>query len=196
MPGYVVHDATGRKDMMSSLSYRKGLNAPDYFKKINTKEEFDKYFELCSKEEILSYEEFLELSKESSNFHFGYSSDPDIRKFIDLSFVDISKPFWKGYLTHLIGDKEVYNGRNNCVYPEKFQKDGSPKEILHQDWDKTNKVLQERYQIPLLLEIKQLGIVNYIDGEPIYINVRNIIKVIEKMRHMSDEDFKNYISKL
>ena len=192
MPGYVVHDATGRKDMMSNLSYRKGLNAPDYFKKINTEEEFDKYFELCSKGEILSYEEFLELSKESSNFHFGYSSNPDIRKFIDLSFVDISKPFWKGYLTHLIGDNEAYKS----VDLKKFQEDGSPKKILHQDWDKTNKVLQEIYQIPLLPEIKQLGIVNYIDGEPIYINVRNIIKVIEKMRHMSDEDFKNYISKL
>ena len=46
MPGYVVHDATGRKDMMSNLSYRKGLNVPDYFKRIKTEEELDKYFQL------------------------------------------------------------------------------------------------------------------------------------------------------
>ena len=31
MPGYKVHDATGDPEKMGNLSYRKGLNVPDYF---------------------------------------------------------------------------------------------------------------------------------------------------------------------
>lgn len=193
MPGYVVHNATGRKDMMINIPYQKGLNAPDYFKRINTKEDFDKYFKYCQKGTCPKYEEFLELKSASSNFHFGYSSDPDIKKFVKLPFVDISKPFWKGYLTHLIGDKEVYSLENGAVDMKKFRKEGSNKSILHKDWDKINKKLQEKYDIQLLPEIMALGIINYVEGDTTYVNSDNLIKVIEKIRHMSDKDIYNYL---
>ena len=182
MPGYKIHDAVGNPEKMENLAYRKGLNAPDYFKKIKSKEDFDSYFEGCDKHNILSYEEFLEISKDT---HLGYSSNPDIKKFLNLEFVDLGKDFWEGYLVHLITDKEIYMPENECIDWDKFQEEGSKKEILHRDWDITNKVVDDEFQIPILPEIEKLGVVKYVEGEASYVHPEKVLDVIYKLRKVA-----------
>lgn len=179
MPGYKIHDATGNTDKMLSLIYRKGLNSPDYFKKINSEEEFTKYFSGCDPKDIPSYEEFLIIKQDT---HFGYSSDPDIKKFLSLEFVDTNKLFWEGYLIHLIGDREIYKPENGCINWDEYVKEGSQKQKLHRDWNIINKLINDMFRIPILPEILELGVVKYIEGDLSYVNLENLLKVIEKVR--------------
>lgn len=179
MPGYMIHDATGNTEKMLNLIYRKGLNAPDFFKKINSEEEFTEYFSGCDPKDIPSYEEFLIIKQDT---HFGYSSDPDIKKFLSLEFVDINKPFWEGYLIHLIGDREIYKPENKCINWDKFIAEGSQKPKLHEDWNIINKCIYDKFGIPILSEILELGVVEYKDGTLSYVNLQNLLKVIEKVR--------------
>lgn len=182
MPGYKIHDAVGNLTKMENLAYRKGLNAPDYFKKIKSKEDFDSYFEGCDKQDILSYVEFLEIVQ---NTHFGYSSNPDIKEFLSLEFVDLGKDFWEGYLIHLITDKEIYKPENECIDWSKFQEEGSKKEILHNDWDITNQIVNNEFHIPILPEIEKLGLVKYLDGTSRYVHPERVLDVIYKIRKIA-----------
>ena len=121
----------------------------------------------------------------ANDFHFGYSSNPNIEKFLDLEFVDLDNPFWMGYYTHLIIDKVIYDPDNDCIDFEKFQREGCSKTLLHRDWDIANQIFEEEYGIELLPEIEALNIVQYVhDEEPRYINVQEIMDYVEIMRNI------------
>ena len=190
MPGQKYHDATGTLSLMKNRAYRIGLEAPDYFapkkKRMSNEDDFNLFFINCSDGPTWD-----DLQKVLENPHFGYSSDPDLKAFLDLQ-LDLENPFWRGYFTHLIGDRLAY--QCGAVNMELFKKDceeigqDNAKKQLHHDWDVLNGVLDFMYQIELTEEIAALGIVQYSDGEAQYVDINLLIEQIEKIRKCATVD--------
>lgn len=185
MPGQKYHDATGTPSLMRNRAYRIGLEAPDYFapkkKRMNNEEDFNLFFINCSDGPT-----WEDLQKVLENPHFGYSSDPDLKEFLDLQ-LDLGNPFWRGYFTHLIGDRLAYQcgAVNMKLFNEDCEKIGynEARTKLHQDWDILNYVLEFKYHIKLTEEIEALDIVKYSDGKVRYVDIKLLIELIEKIRN-------------
>ena len=212
MPGYKVHDATGDPEKMGNLSYRKGLNAPDYFKGgyIRTHKDYINYFEGCEFNEIISYDEFSEISKNPHLMDNPHETrNPSIIRFVNLPYVDLQNPFWQGYLVHLVGDKMFYGSEKYMNFTKfeadiaNIQKKEEAFRLLHNDWDVTNAIVEEEFHIPLLPEIEDLGIVGYMRGDTAYINANSIIDFIREVRKITknmdinaiEQYFAGFISK-
>ncbi len=132
MAGMLLHLAMGDPERLDpdhpaySASYRRayalGLLLPDIAKQgfIGSAEDFDRYFEGCSPDDRMTYEEYLAFSR---NNHFNPdpqnparqdTRNPDLRAFVNAGYTDLHKPVWQGVFCHLMGDKAFYYG-SCCV---------------------------------------------------------------------------------
>ena len=109
MAGVLLHLAMGDPEKTDpenatySASFKKaytlGLLLPDIAKRgfIRKEEEFDRFFKGCSRDDILTYEEYLSFRK---NNHFSPNGpkpsqqdtrNPDLEGFMDAGYVDLQK---------------------------------------------------------------------------------------------------------
>ena len=137
MAGVLLHLAMGNPEKTDpdnaaySASFKKaytlGLLLPDIAKSgfIGSKEEFGRVFEGCSRDDILTYEEYLEFRK---NHHFNPSrqnpsqqdtTNPNLKNFLDAGYVDLQTAVWQGVLCHLMGDKAFYF-KSYCIDIERI----------------------------------------------------------------------------
>lgn len=171
MAGALLHLAMGDLDKLDpdnseySDSYKKayalGLLLPDIAKQgfVGSIEDFNRYFEGCSQDDILTYEEFLQFSK---NNHFNPDQsnptqqdtrNPNLREFIDTRYVDLKKPIWQGVLCHLMGDKAFYY-KTYCVDDPRAMEDYAKEVGKLKEWDgekwrnsETGKVYYDDYNV-------------------------------------------------
>ena len=211
MPGYLLHLAACKPALLENESFRKGVEAPDLLKKWVSKLGFNegrrKYSSWKEPDMPPSYCFFEEraLAKDDDQkkgLHYGYSSDPDLTAFLDtLSKDDQDNPFWRGYFWHLVTDKIMYSWLNvgesykqgllNLMNAGHAREDveKTEKKKLHDDWDRTNELVREKFNIsmPLPPEIEELNIVKFInDGQPLtYISWDKVELAIELLRAMN-----------
>lgn len=210
MPGYLLHLAACKPDLLENESFRKGVEAPDLLKKWVAKfglDEARKKYASWKEIDMPSFSFFEEraLAKDDDQamgLHYGYSSNPDLVAFLDmLPKGDEKNPFWRGYFWHLVTDKIMYTWLNiGKTYKRKIQrlmKEGYSEDVeknekkrLHDDWDRINKLVLEEFNVSLPPEIEELNIVKFInDGQPLtYIKweeVKQIIKVLRTMQSLT-----------
>ena len=190
MPGYKFHDATADPNKIKYLEYRKGIIAPDFIKSgyINSLEDYEDFFKDCDLSQIPSYKELLKTKNDSHFMNSNKRTDnPNISAFLSSKFVSINKLFWQGYLTHLIGDKYFYN--SNVFNKSKFNKEflkNKEKAIkdLHNDWNITNKIIDDIFKIELLDEVKKLDLVKFSVGKTKYVDKQSLISSIYEIRRI------------
>ena len=144
-------DKDGNPVNMTSENYAYviGLILPDLVKLdvIKSKEDFEIFFSKCNPTDIITYEEFLEYSK---NPHFTgdkyNSTNPDLIKFIKTKYngkkIDFKNPLWQGVFCHLIGDKLLHFGED-CIEYSQIKKDFEAEGLDKNKWkeSKTAKLL-------------------------------------------------------
>lgn len=211
MPGYLLHLAACRPALLENESFRKGVEAPDLLKKwvsiFGINEAQKKYLSWKEPDMPPSYYFFEEraLAKDDyqkKGLHYGYSSDPDLNAFLGMfSENHQNNPFWRGYFWHLITDKIMYSWLNvEEMYKKRVSKlvsaDLTTEEVeklekkkLHDDWDRTNELVREKFNIsmPLPPEIEELNVVKFInDGQPLtYISWDKVELAIELLRALN-----------
>lgn len=210
MPGYLLHLAACKPTLLENESFRKGVEAPDLLKKWVSTLGLDKAREKYEgwKENDMPDFSLLEeraLAKDDDQkmgLHYGYSSNPDLIAFLDtLSEKDADNPFWRGYLWHLITDKLMYSWLDiSGKYKQEIIKlinsghereevEKAEKRKLHKDWDRTNELVREKFNIPMPLpqEIEELNIVKFInDEQPLtYISWDKVELAIELLRALN-----------
>lgn len=196
MAGALQHLASGNPKKMECLAYRKGLNAPDYFRKglIKSEADFEEYIRGCKREEMLSYEDFKKVCKST---HFmdnpRHSSRPVLIRLFNAEYIDLSKPFWDAYATHIIGDK-LYYLTDEYVDMTRFRKDKKldekrTVEALHNDYSYINFIVEDTFHVysELTTEIKKLNLIRFVEGTPTYQNPNSIIKWVHLVRELTKE---------
>ena len=229
MAGVLLHLAMGDPEKTDpenshySSSFKKaytlGLLLPDIAKRdfIGNEEEFNRFFEGCSRDYILTYEEYLSFQK---NHHFNPNRqnpsqqdtrNPNLTDFMNAEYVDLGKPVWQGVLCHLKGDRAFYN-ESDCIDFERLAEDyrrevgaidewdedkwGSSKtaKVYYNDYNLLNRCIEEQYGVlervgrilsaPFLDEILRGFNVRFPeeDAEPVYMNLDNIRKCIDRLR--------------
>ena len=171
MAGVLLHLAMGDPEKTDpenatySASFKKaytlGLLLPDIAKRgfIRNEEEFDRFFKGCSRDDILTYEEYLSFRK---NNHFSPNGpkpsqqdtrNPDLEGFMDAGYVDLQKAVWQGVLCHLVGDQAFYN-KYYCIDFERLWEDYTSEAGAIEVWDedkwagsRTGKVYYEDYNL-------------------------------------------------
>lgn len=133
-------------------------------------------------------ENLIDLCKDKTKTHYGnlgYKNDgtfeTNIYKFLKDKNTDISKDFYKGYLLHLLTDYYFYNDYFNKELLEVIKNN----DLFHYDFDCTNKMLENKYNIILPNNLKKFT--GYSNGKPKYINPNKLIDFIEKVSDMSLE---------
>ncbi len=210
MPGYLLHLAACKPALLENVSFRKGVEAPDLLKKWVFKlglDEARKKYATWKETNMpeFSYFEQRALSTDDDRkmgLHFGYSSNPDLIAFLDtISEKDMKNPFWRGYFWHLITDKLMYSWLNvGERYGQELLRqiregnahedvEKAEKKKLHDDWDRTNEMVREKFNIsmPLPSEIEELNVVKFInDGQPLtYISWDKVELAIELLRALN-----------
>ena len=211
MPGYLLHLAACKPALLQNECFRKAVEAPDLLKKwvskLGINEARRKYSSWKEPGMPPSYCFFEEraLAKDDdqkNGLHYGYSSNPDLTAFLDtLSKDDQDNPFWRGYFWHLVTDKIMYSWLNvGETYKQELLKlmnagharedvEKTEKKKLHDDWDRTNELVREKFNIsmPLPPEIEELNIVKFInDGQTLtYISWDKVELAIELLRAMN-----------
>lgn len=199
MPGYLLHFAACRPETLKNESFMKGVEAPDLLKKwvsLFGVEEACKKYDYIRWSDMPPFSRFEKRAQAKDDsqklgLHFGNSDNPDLKMFLDfLSEEEKDKPFWKGYLWHLITDRILYDWIDiaGLKQENKFQK-----EILHKDWDKINRIVQLRYpEIWIPPEIKELNIVRFrADSKNLtYVDWKKIILAIDMLRLINPIDNK------
>lgn len=195
-------DKEGNPVKMTSKNYAYviGLLLPDLVKLgvIKSKEDFERFFSKCNPADIISYEVFLEYSKDP---HFtgdkNNSTNPDLMKFIKKEFngkeIDFKNPLWQGVFCHLFGDKMLHFEKNCINYSQiktDFEEEGLPKNKWKEsktantlygedgDYSLINYRLQEQFKVasylpPELIERFPLHF-SKSDKEPKYIDYDNL----------------------
>ena len=193
MAGYYVHLSMCGGQTLNNRSFVLGVEAPDMLKKhvkfCGSLDGARAKYNALRTNEMPEYQDLMEriLQKEtadsSDGLHYGLSSNPDILAcWESLSESQRANPFYRGYVYHLISDKAIYArqriddkfrevmqaNRNNPNIAE-LQK--SEVQKLHNDWDRTNALVRDTYGVSLTDEVKELGVVQFIDeGELNYID--------------------------
>lgn len=148
MPGYVIHLAVAKKQLefnkvKNEDEFIKGIIAPDLLK------------------------------KQGEDSHYGYSSKPNIKKF--LKEHDLRDDYNKGYFVHLATDLLFY---------DRFLSRWSAE--IYDDYDILNKKLIEEYNIRIPKEVEEY--VHIKDGELKKLSLEEIIEFIEGIGKVSLED--------
>ena len=206
MPGYYLHFAACREDSLKNRSFVLGVEAPDILKKhvkfYGGVEAAHAKYDSLRTSEMPAYSELqariLQKERAGSNegLHYGLSSKPDvIACWNGLSEKQKENPFYRGYVWHLLTDAIMY-GRLNI--DAKFMKvlqenEGNPnleeikvnaRKSLHDDWDKTNALVRDRYpEIAIPEEVQELGVVKFIEeGDLVYVDWHILEDTIEYLR--------------
>lgn len=205
MPGYLLHYASVKPELLSNRSFMIGVEAPDILKKhiklygIDGARYKYNYFKTS---EMPNYDRLEEraLQNETLNLsdglHYGISSNPNIWLcWNGLSKEEKNNPFFRGYVWHLLTDYIMYKRLEiNQKFTEAltpFKEDPNFVELqkkakneLHRDWDKTNSKVKATYpEIILPEEVIDLNVVKYIDsGELTYINWHVLKSTIDFLR--------------
>ena len=171
MAGVLLHLAMGNPEKTDpentnynatfKKAYTLGLLLPDIAKSgfIRDEKDFGWVLEGCSRDDTLTYEEYLAFGK---NHHFNPSrqdpsrqdtTNPNLKNYMDTGYVDLQKAVWQGVLCHLMGDKAFYYG-SYCIDFERQQNDYTREVGAADAWDeekwrnsKTAKVYYEDYNL-------------------------------------------------
>lgn len=210
MPGYLIHYAVCRGKSLRNRDFVLGVEAPDILKKyykMYGDRAFAKWDMIICGSSAPTYLDFqlraqqVELCGLDSGLHYGVSSSPGIREYWNsLYSMQHYRPFYRGYLWHLLTDKLIYayldidskfseelknyNGLDVKNFKEK------QREKLHEDWDIINAKVHERYpEIALTPEVKELGVVKYKDkGNLTYVDEKILFTLISYMRTIDPID--------
>lgn len=133
-------------------------------------------------------EDLVQICKDKTKTHYGnlgYKNDgtfeTNFDEFLEDEKVDISKDFYKGYLLHLLTDYYFYNKYFNKELLEVIKNN----DLFHYDFDCTNKMLEDKYDIVLSDNLKKFT--GYSDGKPKYINPKKLLDFIEEVSSISLE---------
>ncbi len=220
MPGYYAHLATVNPVVSKNRSFIYGVEMPDLLKKsyklaglIYAEEKYP----LLPIQDMRFFSFFEERvqqdadDKDSTNgLHYGWSSSPDIYLFWNsLSSNQKNNSFFIGYLWHLLGDKLVYSwldieGKFNS-FLEQHKNDPNLSTLmeleykkLHNDWDKLNALIRDRYpDVILTPEVIELDFVKYdYDSHMDYVDWNIVKKIIDYMRSINplEEDMEIIIN--
>ena len=199
MPGYLLHLAACKPESLKIESFRKGVEAPDLFKKwvsLYELEEVRKKYEDMRWSDMPDFSRFEERAQakdgsQKLGMHFGNSNNADLNMFLDsLTEKEKEEPFWKGYLWHLITDRIIYTWLDiaGLKKEKKFQR-----ELLHEDWDKLNGLVRVRYpEIWIPPEIKELNVIKFrADSKNLtYVDWNKISLAIDMLRLINPLDNK------
>ena len=182
MAGVLLHLAMGNPEKTDAdhaayntsfkKAYTLGLLLPDMAKNglIRDADEFGSFFEGCSGDDILTYDEYLAFQK---NHHFNPSrqnpsqqdtTSPNLKDFMDAGYVDLQKAVWQGVLCHLMGDKAFYY-ESYCIDYERQRNDYAREggavdiwdaekwrnsrtaKIYYEDYNLLNRCIEEQYGV-------------------------------------------------
>lgn len=202
--GYPEKMGDPNKMTSENYAYIIGLLLPDIVKSgfIKTKEDFDKLFEKCEEKDILTYEQFIEYSKDP---HFTgnikYTANPNLRKYVESKYVNLRNPLWQGVFCHLIGDKMIYD-KDFCINKSQIKADFKAEELNDEQWENSktakliygeegdynilNHIIQDEFHVleyltPELREQFQIGF-SKSEKSPKYINWDHIRMCIYRAR--------------
>ena len=149
MPGYVIHLAVAEKQLENGKiknrdEFIKGVLAPDLLK------------------------------KKGYDSHFGYSSAPDFKKFLE-AHKDMSD-YNKGYFLHLLTDYLFYNKLISEWKPE-----------IYEDFDILNEKLIASYSLKIPEQIKD--VVQYKNGELTVLNMDDVFSFINAFSEIPLEKY-------
>ena len=114
--------------------------------------------------------------------HYGdINSRTDLKRYLSLNSVDAD--YQKGYFLHLLTDYLFYN--YYFITPEDF--------YFYDDYDKTNKELISKYDVTLPDDLKQY--MHTSDGEPEYLKIDLVEKMIEEISSLKLEEVAETIMK-
>ena len=204
MAGVLLHLAMGDPEKTNpenpayndsfKKAYTLGLLLPDIAKRelVRNEEEFEELFRGCSKEDILTYEEYLVYRK---NNHFNPNKqkpsqqdtrNPNLADFMNADYVDLQKAVWQGVFCHLVGDQTFYN-EAHCIdfvrLSEDFQREVGVIEVWDEDrWScsRTGKIYYNDYNLLnrcIEDEYEVLGRVRRILSPPLIDKILNGFKV-------------------
>ena len=170
MPGFVIHIAVAKEyinkhenEIRDEKEFLNGIIAPDLIPKLNKN-----------------------ITKSES--HYGKKGFSDIEAHLDLFLadpkVDITKDYYKGYFIHLVTDNEFYLN----YFKDETQKVMNNKDSFYYDYDCLNETIMEKYNIERVNDENINKYMNYIDGNPKYLNKEKVLKFIEKVSQMSIEE--------
>lgn len=198
MPGYYVHLAGSNPKARNNRSFTIGVETPDLLKeylnlyglagarekyntiKTNTMPDFSRFEERVQQ---------IENKMDNSGMHYGESSNPDIWAYwSSLTTDEKRKPFFIGYLWHLLEDISIYKyltikeklnqaSEKNKIFPNYEELMRLELDTIHKDWDKTNGIVKRTYpDVILPPEIDELGVVKIIEDDKTKYVDWNIIK--------------------
>ena len=205
MPGYLVHYATVKPELLVNRSFMLGVEAPDILKKHLKIYGIDgarcKYNWI--KTSIMpNYARFEKRILESetisstTGLHYGTSSNPNVWLcWNELLEEEKNNLFFRGYIWHLLTDYIIYKRLEitkkftesliqfkDAPNLEELQKKAKNK--LHTDWDKTNSKVKATYpEVVLPEEVIELDVVKYVDsGELTYVDWLVLKSTIDFLR--------------
>ena len=212
MPGYFIHLASCHKKARENKTFRLGVETPDLLKtyyRLGPQIAKIKYTNL--KTDLMpDFDVFLknlnqkERENKNEGMHFGISGNPHVLYFWqNLTTEQQNNPFYRGYLWHLLTDLLIYtyldwNYKLNQYVKQNLGSWEEAINLLHIDWDKTNKKIQDLYpDIVIPPEIQELNIINYLDSSNLtFINLNMIIELINFLANFNplEEDINNIIA--
>ena len=214
MPGYYIHLAACNPKARENNLFRIGVEVPDLLKT---------YYELGVNAARIKYNQlkikgmppfnyFLlrlnqkEVANKPLGMHYGLSSDPNVLVYWqNLTLDKQQNAFFQGYLWHLLTDLLIYtylDWDTKLKLYTKYQLGTKEQAIslLHQDWDKTNKKIQELYpNLTIPPEIAELNIIHFLPSQDLtFIDLDQIIKLINFLAQFNpiEEDINNIIPQI
>ena len=205
MPGYLLHYAVVKPELLNNRSFMLGVETPDILKKhikLYGVDEARKKYNCLKTPEMPDYDrlEKRALQPESPNstegLHYGVSSNPNIQEcWNELTDEEKNNPFFRGYVWHILTDYIMYKrldidkkfAESFTAFKDKPNFEEIRKKAvddLHQDWDKINFRVKATYpEIVLPREIIDLNVIKYIDDDNlVYISWPVLESVINLLR--------------
>ena len=143
-------------------------------------QEYLKLHKENNNEEFIKGTIFPDETKNKQKTHYGKSpAYTDLKKFLLQN--EIKTSFQRGHFLHLITDYLFYN-----YYLNEFTR-----ELLHSDYDKTNKDLVEKYDVKLPEQVKQK--VFFLDGKPKYLTLELVYKIIDEVSKLDLDKVKQEV---
>ncbi len=134
-----------------------------------------------------NYDDFIlgnispDLVKDKSKSHYGKSpAYTSLKEFLKHNKIDNSLD--RGRFMHLITDYLVYNH-----YLDYFEK-----EILHNDYDLTNKFIMQKYNTPILDDVKEY--ISFKEGEPEILKIDLITKIIDEISSLDIDEVEKEVN--
>ena len=129
---------------------------------------------VTDKDEFIKGVIFPDTVKEKGKTHYSekYSSDTNLYDFVEANIDNLGEDFYKGFFLHLLTDFLFYKKHY------KLPPGGIATQIIHDDYDKINKYVLEKYPIDIPEEVVEFC--KQKDGEPVYVKREKIDSFIEE----------------